>query len=104
MNLRAEAWFEISVDHRGSNYLVIFGEHINGGWCAIPNWGISCEMSDPTDTFFNQESLEKAGISSGAAKAIALAIRQEAQRQNRTMHFEQDILRELGLLPKEAST
>ena len=66
--------FEISVDVDGSNYLVIYGSHINGGFCCIPNWNIGCEMSDPTDTFYNAEALMRCKLKKSAAKAIAAAI------------------------------
>lgn len=40
----AECIMEISVAVNGNSYLVIFGKHINGGFCSIPNWGagVSC--------------------------------------------------------------
>lgn len=36
---------EISVAVNGFSYLVIYGSHINGGFCAIPNREASCELS-----------------------------------------------------------
>lgn len=74
----AEVSFEISVDVNGNNFLVIYGTHINGGFCCIPNWNISCEMSDPTDTFYNRESLMRCKITKTAASAIAAAIKDAA--------------------------
>ncbi len=71
---QAQALCEISLDTNGCNYLVIYGSHINGGWCVIPNWNIGCEMGTPSDTFFNAESLVRAGLSERPAKAIAAAI------------------------------
>lgn len=71
---KASALCEISVDVDGLNYLVIYGSHINGVWCCIPNWEIGCEMGDPTDTFFNTEALTRAGLGANAARAIASAI------------------------------
>lgn len=75
---QAKALFEISVNYDGLNYLVIYGQHINGGFCAIPNWNISCEMSTPSDTFFNREQLQRL-IGRDAACAIACAIRETAE-------------------------
>lgn len=75
---KASVAFEISVNWDGNNYLVIYGSHINGGFCAIPNWEIACEMGDPDDTFYNTERLERAGLTYEAAKAVAFAIRDEA--------------------------
>lgn len=71
----AKVLFEISVDVDGNTYLVIFGSHINGGFCCIPNWGIACEMGDPSDTFYNSEGLIRSGLPKSAARAIAAAIR-----------------------------
>lgn len=72
--------FEISVDFDGNNYLVIYGTHINGGFCCIPNWDIASEMGDPSDTFFNSEALMRSRLSKGAARAIAAAIRDAANQ------------------------
>lgn len=36
---------EMSLDIDGLSYLVIFGGHANGGFCAIPQMGVSCELS-----------------------------------------------------------
>ena len=66
--------FEISVDVDGNNYLVIFGEHINGLFCCIPIHGISCEMAYPTETGFNTEALCGRGVPYNSAAAIADAI------------------------------
>lgn len=71
---KASVLCEISVDVDGLHYLVIYGTHINGGWCCIPNWILGCEMGDHTDTFFNTEALVRAGLNTNAAKAIASAI------------------------------
>ncbi len=78
----AEVVFEISVDTCGSNFLIIYGKHVNGYFCAIPNWKISCEMAEPSDTFFNTEKLKGTGIdlSEEMAKGIAFAIQEYALR------------------------
>lgn len=75
-----EALFEISVDINGNNYLVIYGSHINGGFCCIPNWNIACEMGEPTDTFYNAEALRRCKVSKTYAKAISEAIGDAAAR------------------------
>lgn len=80
---------EISVDHNGNNYLVIFGRHINGWFIAIPNWQICVEAAHPTDTFYNAERLYGVFKREGAASAIAEAIqyyweyREAAYEENR---------------------
>lgn len=82
----AGVFFEISVDVDGSNYLVIYGWHINGGFCCIPNWNIACEMGDASDTVFNMEALQRCKISKNRAKAIAAAIRDTAAALERKTH------------------
>lgn len=58
--------YEISVDYNGWNFLMIFGEHINGWFIALPNHGVCCEAASPRDTFYNSERL------TGAFKGTAL--------------------------------
>ena len=72
----ASVLFEIGVDAGGNHYLVIYGKHINGYFCCIPNWNVSCEMAEPYDVFYNREKLvNDAAIGYNAAAAIAKAIR-----------------------------
>lgn len=80
----AKVLFEISVDADGNNFLVIYGKHINGGFCCIPNWGIGCEMGEPSDTFYNYESLHRHGLSELQAKAVSYAIAQMGKEQGNT--------------------
>lgn len=65
---------EISIDHNGFNYLVIYGRHINGGFIAVPNWGISSEAGSPEDIFYNTEKLSERFDDPETAKAIAEAV------------------------------
>lgn len=37
---------EVSIETHGLSFLCAFGTHINGGWCAILNCGVCCELSD----------------------------------------------------------
>ena len=71
---QAQALCEFTLETDGLSYLVIYGTHINGGFCAIPNHGIACEMGMPSDTFYNYESLTRLGVSPAGAKAIAAGI------------------------------
>ena len=57
VKFEATVLFEATIDTCGSCYLVIYGRHVNGYFCAIPNFGISCEMAEPNDTFYNMERL-----------------------------------------------
>ena len=66
--------FETDLSVNGYSYLTIYGRHINGGFCCIPNWNIGCERSEPNDTFYNTEKLVGAGLSEETANAIAKGI------------------------------
>ena len=69
---------EISVAIDGFSYLVIFGKHINGGFCALPQEGISCELSAHDnfgDIGYNTASLNRKLKSKAKAHAIAEASR-----------------------------
>ena len=70
----ASVIFEANLSAGGSCYLVIYGRHANGYFCAIPNWKISCEMSDPCDGFYNVNRLVDAGVHRDDAKEICKAI------------------------------
>lgn len=75
---KADIVCEFTVETDGLSYLVIYGQHINGGFCAIPNHGIACEMSVPEDTYYNYEALNRSGINKNDARAIAMAIKEAA--------------------------
>lgn len=62
---------EISVDWNGYNFLVIFGNHINGWFIAIPNWNVCIESAHPADVFYNREKLAKALNNIDMAEALA---------------------------------
>lgn len=72
---KVEALFEVDFNANGSNFLLIYGKHINGYYCCIPNWKIGCEMADPDDTFYNYEKLRGAGLNKADANAVALTIK-----------------------------
>lgn len=68
---------EFSVAINGLSYLVIFGKHVNGGFCALPREGVSCELSaydDFGDIGYNTESINGKIKDRGKAQAIAEAI------------------------------
>lgn len=72
----ASVLFEISVNTCGNNYLVIYGKHVNGYFCCIPNWNVGCEMAEPSDVFYNRSRLvDDACLGMNAADAIAKAIK-----------------------------
>lgn len=66
---------EISVDWNGFNFLVIYGQHVNGWFIAIPNWNVCVESAEPTDESYNEEKLTKP-FNNITAKAIAEAIKE----------------------------
>ena len=67
--------FEVGVNVKGSFYLVIYGKHANGYFCCIPNWGVGCEMAEPSDTFYNTERLVCACFHKDTAKELAKTIK-----------------------------
>lgn len=70
----ANVLFEINVAVGEYTYLVIYGEHINGNFCCIPNWKLGCEMSFPNEVVYNQHKLIDCGVEKGIAKELAKAI------------------------------
>ncbi len=75
---------EFSVDYNGLNYLVIYGKHINGGFIAIPNWGVSSESGNPTDIFYNTEKLSTKFDDYEIPKVIAEAIKEHYETIGRS--------------------
>jgi hypothetical protein len=50
---------EISIDTHGLNFLCIIGQHINGGFVAIPNWSIAAELARG-EQGYNKHQIETA--------------------------------------------
>ena len=68
---------EVALAIDGLSYLVIFGRHENGGFCAIPQMGVSCELSSHDkfeDTGYNAANLSRVIKSKAKARSIAEAI------------------------------
>lgn len=57
-----------TVEIGGNSFTVIYGQYINGGWCAIPNWKISCDVGEPDDIGYNGAALLKAFEQAGYAE------------------------------------
>ena len=52
---------EYSIDCHGLNFLCILGQHVNGGFVAIVNWGVSAELSAAnSDLFYNRRNVLEA--------------------------------------------
>lgn len=66
---------EISVNHNGSSYLVIYGDHVNGGFFCIPNFQVAGELAETTDVFWNSDSIGRVLDDMEAGTAIAKAIK-----------------------------
>ena len=77
----AKVMFEMTVEVDGSSFLVIYGRHINGGFCCITNWNISCEMSCTNDVFYNTGQLMRCDINENVAVAIASAIKDKGSEK-----------------------
>lgn len=68
---------EMSVAVNGNSYLVIFGTHINGGFCCIPGWSAGCELSSHDhfgDVGYNADRIGKALKNKTVGRCIAEAI------------------------------
>lgn len=65
---------EFSLDYNDFNFIVIYGEHINGWFIAIPNWNICTEAGEPTDVGYNATKIAQTHICNIASKYIAQAI------------------------------
>lgn len=50
---------EFIVDFDGWRYFVIFGEHMNGWFIAIPNHGVCTESGHPEDNLYNSNKIAK---------------------------------------------
>lgn len=76
---------EISVAVNGYSYLVIFGTHINGGFCCIPAWGVGCEVSSHNhfgDVGYNAERIGNVLKNETVGRCIAEAINTVALYEN----------------------
>lgn len=71
--------YEAKLSLNGISYHLIFGEQINGWFLCVPDHQIGVELAHPTDYFWNQESLEHAGIKTSEARGIANALREISQ-------------------------
>lgn len=69
----------LSIDFNGFNYLVIYGDYVNGGWFAIINHGVSGDLSYASDVFYNSESIGRALNNFKAGKQIAEVIAADAE-------------------------
>lgn len=68
--------FGADISINGYSYLLIYGKHINGYFCSIPNHNLGCEMAEPNDTYYNSKKLNNAGLDIITAKKIAETISQ----------------------------
>lgn len=77
-NVHASGVFkEVSVAVGDYSYLVIFGKHVNGGFCCIPNFNAGCELSSHdrfSDIGYNAEKIGKALKNKTVGRCIAEAI------------------------------
>jgi hypothetical protein len=67
---------EFYMYYGGHSYCVIYGQHISGGFCCVPEWSWGCDMGSPRDVSYNADKLERAGADEKAARAIAEAIKE----------------------------
>jgi len=67
---------EFKIFYGGWSYLVIYGEHVNGWYCAIPNWGISVEIGSPYKVDYNAKRIGAKFTSEAIGTMIAEAIKE----------------------------
>lgn len=72
---KASVLFECNVAIGGWTYLVIYGKHINGYFCCVPNWKWGCEMAAPYEVAYNRDKLIDCGANKEVAQALAEAIK-----------------------------
>lgn len=75
-NNRIGRVIEFSMDYLDFSYLVVYGKHINGYFCAVPGWGWGAEMSGPDSLLYNRDQLAEAKIPMDIAVAISRAIQE----------------------------
>lgn len=52
---------EGKIEHNGNSYLVVYGRHINGGFCAFPKYNVATELSGYDDDYsYNIKKLKLA--------------------------------------------
>lgn len=79
-SFNAYVLFENNISTNGESYLVIFGKHVNGYFCCIPNRGWGCEMAEYDDIWYNANQLRSCGASQKAAENIAEAIKHSVEQ------------------------
>ena len=67
---------EFSVDWNGFNFLVVYGEHINGWFIAIPNWNKCTEAGEPSNVDYNATKIAQTHIHDIAPTYLAQAIKE----------------------------
>ena len=78
-SFNAYVLFENNISTNGESYLVIFGKHINGYFCCIPDRGWGCEMAEYDDIWYNTNQLMSCGASQKTAENIAKAIKESVE-------------------------
>ncbi len=53
---------------------MIYGKHVNGYFCCIPNWDIGCEMAEPDNVQYNAGKLMECDMDEGITQVLAEAI------------------------------
>lgn len=62
--------FEAFITGRGSSFHIIVGSYEFGNYLCIPGWQVGCELAHLSDSFWNQEQLERV---LGVVDAITLS-------------------------------
>ena len=68
---------EISVDcSNGYSYLIIYGQHVNGWFIALPSWKKCVEAANPINYQYNTEKLSDVFNNADIGKALAMAVKE----------------------------
>lgn len=67
---------EFSVDWNGHMFLIIYGQHKNGWFIAIPNWNVCVESAEPENDSHNMVVLARAHFHDEAPMYLARAIKE----------------------------
>ena len=88
---KARVIFESNIcPGNGFSYLVIYGRHVNGYFCAIPNLSIACEMTNPEDVLYNSIKLGAVMPKKCGGVEIAQEIAKQIELICKTVGYEHD--------------
>lgn len=76
--LNSKILFDVSINVGKKRYDVVYGKRDNTYYCAITNYNVACDVSDPDDVNHNAAILLEKGIEDSDARSLAAAIQEIA--------------------------